>query len=227
MKRLVLSICALVLWATWAAGVAAAGPLDKRTNFTFNAPVAVPGVTLPAGSYVFRLAHDTRGRDIVQVLSAEGTPYAMFHSLRTLRSEPADKPEVRFLETAADMPAAVQSWWYPADTQGYEFVYPREQARLLAKGSGRSVLTTEADEFIWVAPEEPVVAAPEPVLAAEEPVLVGEVAAAEESAPAFEAQEPAPAELPRTDSPTATLILVGFLSLLAVAGLRLGRAARA
>jgi hypothetical protein len=67
----------------------------------------------------------------------------MFHSLRTLKSEPADKPELRFLETASDMPAAVQSWWYPADAQGYEFIYPREQALLLAKGSGRAVLTTE------------------------------------------------------------------------------------
>jgi hypothetical protein len=30
-------------------------PEDKRVFFTFSGPVAVPGVTLPAGKYLFRL----------------------------------------------------------------------------------------------------------------------------------------------------------------------------
>ena len=29
---------------------------DRRTIFTFNGPVTLPGVTLPAGQYLFRLA---------------------------------------------------------------------------------------------------------------------------------------------------------------------------
>ena len=37
------------------AGTAAAQPPDKRTFFTFSGPVALPGVTLPAGQYLFRL----------------------------------------------------------------------------------------------------------------------------------------------------------------------------
>lgn len=139
-RTCVITCCALVLLGVLTA-TAAATPLDKRTTFTFSAPFTVPGVTLPAGTYVFRLADDLRGRDIVQVLGAENeTAYAMFHTLRTPRGTPVDKPELRFMETAADKPLAVKSWWYPAETQGYEFLYPRHQAELLAKGIGAPVV---------------------------------------------------------------------------------------
>lgn len=218
--------CALVLVGALNAATAAATPLDKRTTFTFTTPFSIPGVTLPAGSYLFRLADDTRGRDVIQVLSADGkTPYAMFFSLRTLRGEPVDTPELRFMETAADVPVAIKSWWYAGDRQGYEFVYPRAQARLLAEGAGTPVLTTEAapieakPEFEYITPET--AAAP----AAERPVLIGEVAAAEEVEPAL-AQAP-PATLPKTGSPTATLLLLGALALLSAGAVRAARRAQA
>ena len=232
-RTYVSACCALVLSATFAAAPAAARPLDKRTTFTFSAPVAVPGVTLPAGSYVFRLANDLTGRDVIQVLSADrGTPYAMFFSLRTLRGEPVDTPEIRFMETASDMPAAIESWWYPADTQGYEFVYPREQARLLAKGTGVPVLTevaaVEEPEFEWIAPEPAI----EPrARVAEPPALVGEIAAVEETpvveeVPQVATPEPAPVSLPKTGSPTATLLLLGALAALGAIGVHAARMVR-
>jgi LPXTG-motif cell wall-anchored protein len=216
--------CALVLLGAFTAATAAATPLDKRTTFTFSAPFTVPGVTLPAGTYVFRLADDLRGRDIVQVLGAEnGTAYAMFHTLRTPRGTPVDKPELRFMETASDMPVAIKSWWYPAETQGYEFLYPRRQAELLAKGTGTPVVTeapVEDEEYVRIIPAEP--ATPE---AFEEPAVIGEVAEiAEEAAPVTQAAEPA--ALPKTGSPTATLLLLGALALLAAVGLRTVRAVR-
>jgi len=115
---------------------------DKRTFFTFNAPVAIPGVTLPAGKYLFRLAQTT-DHHVVQVLSGDGrTSYAMFFALRAERRDFISQPELQFMETPSDMTAAIDTWWYPAERSGYEFVYPKEQARLLAKGTGRSVLTT-------------------------------------------------------------------------------------
>lgn len=228
-RRYVTSI-ALVLLAICVAATAVAGPFDKRTSFTFTAPVAVPGVTLPAGTYVFRLADEIVGREVIQVFSADGrTNYASFFALRTARPEPAsNKPEIRFLETASDMPAAVESWWYPSEISGYEFVYPREQARLLANGSGRSVLATNlapgegSPVIARVTPAETAVAPAPPAAVAEAPVAIGEVV---EEAPA--AQEPAPAILPKTDSPTATLVLLGLVSLLAAFAVRAARTARA
>jgi glycine cleavage system aminomethyltransferase T len=56
----------------------------------------------------------------------------MFLALPTERFEPATTPEVRFMETAAGMPAAISAWWYPGERLGYEFMYSKDQARRLA-----------------------------------------------------------------------------------------------
>jgi hypothetical protein len=52
---------------------------------------------------------------------------------------------VSFLETASRTPSAVRAWWYPGERTGYEFIYPRAQARQLAQTTGASVLTTKSD----------------------------------------------------------------------------------
>ena len=59
--------------------------------------------------------------------------------------EPSDEPEVRFMETAANTPAAINTWWFPGRVIGHEFIYPREQATRLAQGSRGSVLTVAND----------------------------------------------------------------------------------
>ena len=134
-------VCAVALLALTTP--ANAQPLDKRVIFNFSGPVALPGVTLPAGSYLFRVA--TPNRTIVQVLSADGTKiYGTFFSIAAHRSVVPEKPEVRFMETSSTMPHAIRTWWYPADSTGFEFIYPKDQARLLAKGASESVLTTKA-----------------------------------------------------------------------------------
>jgi LPXTG-motif cell wall-anchored protein len=119
---------------------------DRRTNFTFSGPVAVPGVTLPAGEYEFKLADTNGGSRIVQVMSADGTKaYATFFSIPAERAEISSKPEVRFIETSREMPTAIKTWWYPGERTGFELIYPKEQARRLARGAGEPVLTTKAE----------------------------------------------------------------------------------
>jgi hypothetical protein len=139
------SACAVALVAGTSVATAFAQTFDKRTMFTFSGPVTMPGVTLPAGQYLFRLADPTTGAKVVQVLSADGTkPYGMFFSYTAERLEPASQPEVRFMETAKGMPAAIKTWWYPGERIGYEFIYPKDQARILAQGATQPVLTTQA-----------------------------------------------------------------------------------
>lgn len=119
---------------------------DKRTYFTFSQPVTLPGVTLQAGRYLFRLADADTGRKVIHVLSADGkTPYALLFSIPQQRLEPSGTPEVRFMETAKGMAAAVKTWWYPGERTGYEFIYPKVQARLLTRGTSESVLTTREE----------------------------------------------------------------------------------
>jgi hypothetical protein len=138
--------CGLGVAAVLIAAVANAQPADKRTFFTFSRPITLPGVTLPAGKYIFRLADDESSRKVIQVLNSEGTkPYAMLLTMPEERRDPPKDAEVAFLETASRTPSAVKAWWYPGERTGYEFIYPRSQAKDLAKTTGASVLTTKAD----------------------------------------------------------------------------------
>jgi hypothetical protein len=135
------SLCLLAVLAL--STTAYAQPTDRRTYFTFNQPVALPGVTLPAGTYLFRLADAFNGRRTVNVLDASGrTSLAMLLATPVYRANVTSRPEVQFMPTAHGMPAAIQTWWQPGDTLGYQLVYPAQQAQLLARGADRPALTT-------------------------------------------------------------------------------------
>jgi len=137
--------CAGALAVAMSASSAMAQPADKRTYFTFSGPVALPGHDLPAGKYLFRLGDPTSGRRVVQVMSEDGRkPIGFFFSIPAQRAEVADKPEVRFIETPRGAPAAIRTWWYPGERTGYEFIYPKAQARRLAQTASQPVLTTAA-----------------------------------------------------------------------------------
>jgi hypothetical protein len=195
-------------------------PQDFRTFFTFTAPVAIPGATLPPGKYLFRLADPGIGsRNTVQILSADGKKsYAMFFFHRRDRAASSPDPVVNFLETAAGMPQAVRGWWYAGERSGYEFVYPKEQALLLAKGSGTPVITAPKTALAAATPpistvsptgEEKAVVEGEAAPAG--PTLAGQIAP-----PSIVIAEPAlqaRAELPRTAShmPALLLLMVGLL----------------
>src|SRR5436190_22111595 len=118
--------------AIFAAGLATAAHADDFTKLsllTFSGPVDVPGITLPAGTYRFELADPSSGRRIVRVADKDGKKtYGLFISRPNQRMTPSDKPVVMFSETAAGAPPAVQAWFYPGETYGYEFAYPRQQA---------------------------------------------------------------------------------------------------
>jgi type IV secretory pathway VirB9-like protein len=47
------------------------------------------------------------------------------------------------METPAGTPPAVKVWWHQGETYGQEFVYPKDQARRLAKNASEPVLTTQ------------------------------------------------------------------------------------
>jgi LPXTG-motif cell wall-anchored protein len=116
---------------------------DKAIYFTFSQPVTLPQVTLPAGKYLFRLADSLVNRTIVQIYSADGSKlHGMLMTIPARRPDRPEDPEVRFLETAANTPPAIATYWYPGEQTGWEFVYPRQQAMSLARTSQQPVLTT-------------------------------------------------------------------------------------
>jgi hypothetical protein len=80
------------------------------------------------------------------VLSGDGKQsYGIFFTLAAERLTPAPQPEVRFMETPAGAPPAIKQYWNAGETVGPEFIYPKEQARRLAKNTKEGVLTTQSE----------------------------------------------------------------------------------
>src|SRR5436190_5151978 len=134
--------CAAALTVALAPG-ARADEWNKKTILTFSGPVQIPGVTLPAGSYVFKLADIPGNRHVVQVFDKdERKIYTTMLAIPNQRLDPSDKPVVLFSERASGSPQAVKVWYYPGETIGNEFVYPKEQAMRIARETHQSVLST-------------------------------------------------------------------------------------
>jgi hypothetical protein len=134
--------CAAALTAVIAPG-ARADEWNKKTILTFSGPVQIPGATLPAGSYVFKLADISGNRHVVQVFDKdEKKIYTTMLAVPNQRLEPTDKPIVLFSERASGSPQAVKVWYYPGETIGNEFVYPKSQAMKIAKETHTRVLAT-------------------------------------------------------------------------------------
>jgi hypothetical protein len=139
--------CAAALAMLVAAPVGAQGTTsNKKTFLTFSGPVQVPGVTLAAGTYTFKLADLMGNRHVVQIFDKdEKKIYTTILAIPDQRLEPSDKPVVLFAERAAGTPQAIKAWFYPGETIGNEFVYPRSQAIRIAKATHQSVLTAADD----------------------------------------------------------------------------------
>ena len=244
-ERLMSSACAAAMLLTMSAtpALAQGGPMDSRTEFTFNQPVELPGVTLPPGTYIFRFVDATTGRKVMQVQAkdASSKTYGMFLTISAQRPRPSDDAELRFLETPAGQPAAVKTWWYPGNTIGREFIYPKSQARRLAQATNSTVLTTKAEvnndqmqtaDLAYVSPsgqetaltDEQLVeaAANTPPVGTSGQMSASAQATSSNTANRAPAQEStvARARLPRTATPLAGIGLLGIFSLLGGAWVR-------
>jgi len=138
----------MALTAVTATTAVAQKPLDSRTEFTFNTPTEMPGVTLPPGTYVFRFVDATTSKNVMQVAAKDQgmKTYGLFNTISAQRPKASDDAELRFMETPAGKPTAVKTWWYPGETIGREFIYPKDQARRLAKATNEPVLTTKEEK---------------------------------------------------------------------------------
>jgi hypothetical protein len=99
---------------------------NKETVMTFSAPVEVPGKDLPAGTYVFKLADSDSSRNIVEIFTSDKQHLVTtFIAIHKVRLTSPSTTIVTFDEEATGTLEAVKSWFYPGDTEGLEFVYPK------------------------------------------------------------------------------------------------------
>ena len=231
------------------AGRAEAQPADYRTYFTFSAPVTLPGITLPAGKYIFRLADADSSRKVINVMSGDGKrSLAMLHTIPDQAMKAPKDAEIRFMETSAQVPPPIKTWWYAGKAIGYEFIYPRQQAMQLAKSTSEPILTTarettdfESADLSRVSGNENQAAVtveqnpapreasgraqPADVDAAQSPAAQGGAgaSAAQDTRADERARTTARTELPRTASSVPAIAMLGTLAL--ALGLGLSRRA--
>jgi len=119
---------------------------NRQMVLTFSQPVELPGHVLPAGTYMFKLA-DTQGdRNIVQVFNADGSKIiATLMTIPDYRLTTTDQTVIKFREVSVGAPEAIRAWFYPGNSTGQEFVYPKPRALQLAKAARAVVPAVTVD----------------------------------------------------------------------------------
>lgn len=113
---------------------------NKKTVLTFSQPVEIPGHVLAAGTYTFKLTDSMTDRHIVQIFNAdESEIIATVMTIPDFRLTPTDRTVITFDEVPAGSPEAIRAWFYPGNTVGQEFVYPKARATQLARAAKAAV----------------------------------------------------------------------------------------
>lgn len=224
MKRSIITfLCALLMGAIpmWA------DEWNQRTTVTFNQAVELPGVTLPAGTYLFKLLETSTYRHVVQVTNTrEDKVYGTFLAIPNWKIKATSDTVVHFAERQKGAPEAVKGWFFPADQAGHEFVYPKPRAMQLAVVTHEAIPAADIPAPAVAKTEElakaPVVA----ITPEKKEVEIAQAAQVEPPAVVAQAAPAAPApELPKTGSPIPAIAAVGLLALAAAGALKFARRA--
>ena len=125
-RRIVLTAFVAVLAVAFTAPSMQAGAnLSNVNRVTFNRSVALPGVILPAGSYVFEAGALFMNPHIVRVTSADH-PKQYFVGLTQRVARPANMASnqvVALGEAPIGEPSPITAWYPIGSQSGHEFLY--------------------------------------------------------------------------------------------------------
>jgi len=126
-KWLLTAFVVMLLGVTMApsTGAAAMPSYNRTMHLTFNRPVALPGVALGSGTYIFELADPMNAWNVVHVLSNDRSRVYYTGFTRVV-----DRPEglrsnqaISFFEAAPNKAQPIRVWWPQDDSTGREFIY--------------------------------------------------------------------------------------------------------
>jgi hypothetical protein len=124
-KVLCLLAGVVILGALATSPTLAMGDSSHRTYFTFSQPVHLPGVLLPAGTYVFELAVPTQSSNLVRVTNRKS--YQVFLLAFTNQVErPADRnldAAIVLGETSGHSVPPIKVWYPQGERTGHQFIY--------------------------------------------------------------------------------------------------------
>ena len=99
-------------------------PMTMANNLTFSTPVALPGVTLAAGTYVFASGPGGTNPNIVRVLSPNRQKlFYLGFTVPIVRPPQAEPAILTFGEAAHGAPAPIIAWYPVGSNSGHEFIY--------------------------------------------------------------------------------------------------------
>ena len=103
----------------------ARGTIHRTAYLTFSKPVALPGVSLAAGTYVFELAAPGVSTNLVRVMSRDGKRlyYMGFTHSVPRPAAMTNHSLVSFGEAPEGMPQPIAVWFPPDTADGRQFLY--------------------------------------------------------------------------------------------------------
>jgi LPXTG-motif cell wall-anchored protein len=198
------------------------GAVQRDTKLAVSEPTQVGPILLDPGSYTLRV-HDFKGGKVQVTIVRDsdqktmGTATAM-RARRNLDTNQQADNQTQFTYTTYNGHAAVDTWYYPGDEWGEQFVYGKETVASTSTGGDVRVTQTPAPTASTSTMAESTPPAPAPTMEERHEETRTEAAPAPAPEPAPEART-----LPKTASSTPLVGLLGALSLAGAAAVRFGR----
>jgi hypothetical protein len=124
-QKALVAAAAVLVGLVGTAGAGRANLLPAHTAYlTFSGPVALPGVTLGAGTYIFELA-DPDIAGVVSVRSRDRRQtYFMGFTIPVSRPQGmgTDRP-VSFMESHAGVAPPIKAWYPRDEAMGHQFMW--------------------------------------------------------------------------------------------------------
>jgi hypothetical protein len=138
MKQVKRSVAVAIVAGAWVlvgVGAGAKGPQFRESitvegvirgsaqehHLTFSGPVALPGVSLAPGTYIFRRP----ASNVLLVTNSRRQPYAMLSTVSASRTSSSDRYEVVLGAPLTDgSPRRIEAWFAPGESTGQQLIYP-------------------------------------------------------------------------------------------------------
>ena len=119
---------------------------NKKSTLTATQPIEIPGMILEPGTYVIQLEEGSSRRNIVQVLTEDRSRIlTRLVAMPDYRARETDEA-FTYHKIPGEERRVLQSWYYPGDLNGLEFVYPKDRARQIAKATETHVVASNGKE---------------------------------------------------------------------------------
>jgi hypothetical protein len=115
------SLFVLLISITWTDD-ARANVSDRKTEFSIDQPVRVPGnVVLPPGEYIIKVLDPTAPRLVTIMDKNEVKTYTTFFATAQELRKPVDEVRLLLGESPEGTPEQFKAWFYPGLNTAFEF----------------------------------------------------------------------------------------------------------